>query len=70
MIGRARVVDPNRLVGIEWGRWFPMVDQNPQALRPEAHAGHVWLDVDGWLRHVWAGFLEIEGVAVAPAYSD
>jgi hypothetical protein len=63
VIGRARVVDADRLIGLELGRWFPVVDQNPQALRPEALAGYVWLDVDGWLRHVWAGFLEIEWVA-------
>jgi hypothetical protein len=63
VIGRACLTYLSRPIGLEPGRWFPVVDQNPQALRPEVLAGYVWLDVDGWLRHVWTGFLEIEWVA-------
>jgi hypothetical protein len=63
VIGRARVAASfphTKTVPLPGGRWFPMVERNPEALRRLPLDGYVWVDIDGQLRHIIAAFLEIE----------
>jgi hypothetical protein len=38
--------------------WHPVMRHNPQALRPEPEAGHIWVDVDGRPRQLPAEYFE------------
>ena len=38
--------------------WTPVLERNPEAMKPEPLKDYVWLDTPGRPLHVWASHLE------------
>ena len=38
--------------------WTPVLERNPEAMKPEPLEGYIWLDTPGRALHVWAAHLE------------
>jgi hypothetical protein len=46
VIGAARI-QGGHYPALQRDTWYPVVDRNPEAIRPEALEGYVWLEAEG-----------------------
>ena len=60
-IGRARLLPhlSKHYPSLRPDGWSKVIGQNPEALEPRGHQGHVWIEVDGRARQVWARHFEV-----------
>jgi hypothetical protein len=65
VVGRARLLPhvSHHYPSLRPNGWYRVISHNSEAIEPRARQGHVWIDVEGRFRQVWAGHFELQGQA-------